>query len=126
MISRSALGRLHPSFMGGENLPDRRETEVEIAHINIDSTTSDATSVHAKAGKHRILYRFVDEYGGDTLTAKRTRSSKRPLSLGELINLDRARLMTPKARTYLHPATEFSSQIDIEMPTKKKEHPSGD
>jgi hypothetical protein len=41
MISRSALGRLHPSFMGGEYLPDRRDTEVEIARINIDSTTSD-------------------------------------------------------------------------------------
>jgi hypothetical protein len=77
MISRSALGRLHPSFMGGEYLPDRRETEVEIARINIDSTTSDVTSVYAKAGKDRVLYRVVDEYGGDTLTVKPTRSSKR-------------------------------------------------
>jgi hypothetical protein len=48
---RSALGRLHPSFMGGEHLPDRRDTEVEIARINIDSTTSDVTSVYTKAGK---------------------------------------------------------------------------
>ena len=70
--------------MGGEYLPDRRETEVEIARINIDSTTSDVTSVYAKAGKDRILYRVVDEYGGDTLTEKRTRSSKPPLSLGGL------------------------------------------
>ena len=31
--------------MGGEYLPDRRDTEVEIARINIDSTTSDVTSV---------------------------------------------------------------------------------
>ena len=82
---RCALKRLHPSSMGGEYLPDRRDTEVEIARINIDSTTSDVTSVYAKAGKDRILYRAVDEYGGDTLTAKRTRSAKRPLSLGELI-----------------------------------------
>ncbi len=35
-------------------------------------------------GKDRILYRVVDESGGGTLTAKRTRSSKRPLSLGGL------------------------------------------
>jgi hypothetical protein len=35
--------------------------------------------------RDRILYRVVDEYNGDTLTAKRARSSKRPLSLGELI-----------------------------------------
>ena len=77
---RSALGRLHPSFMGGEYLPDRRDTEVEIARINIDSTTSDVTSVYAKAGKDRIRYRVVDEYNGDTLSEKRTRSSKRPSS----------------------------------------------
>jgi hypothetical protein len=83
---RRALGRLHPSFMGGEYLPDRRDTEVEIARINIDSTTSDVTSVYVKAGKDRIRYRVVDEYNGDTLSEKRTRSSKRPLSLGELID----------------------------------------
>ena len=82
---RLALGRLHPSFMGGECLPDRRDTEVEIARINIDSTTSDVTSVYAKAGKDRIRCRVVDEYWGDTLSENRTRSSKRPLSLGELI-----------------------------------------
>jgi hypothetical protein len=74
-----ALGRLHPSFMGGEYLPDRRDTEAEIARLNIDSTTSDVTSVYARPGKDRINYRVVDEYWGDTLTEKRTRSSKRPL-----------------------------------------------
>jgi hypothetical protein len=37
-------------------------------------------------GKDRIRYRVVDEYNGDTLSEKRTRSSKRPLSLGELID----------------------------------------
>jgi hypothetical protein len=31
-------------------------------------------------GKDRIRYRVVDEYNGDTLSEKRTRSSKRPLS----------------------------------------------
>lgn len=82
---RLALGRLHRSFMGGEYLPDRRDTEVEIARINIDSTTSDVTSVYARPGKDRIYYRVVDEYRGDSLSEKRTRSSKRPLSLGELI-----------------------------------------
>jgi hypothetical protein len=38
-------------------------------------------------GKDRISSRVVDEYNGDTLSEKRTRSSKRPLSLGELIEL---------------------------------------
>jgi hypothetical protein len=82
---RLALGHLHPSFMGGEYLPDRRDTEVEVGRINIDSTTSDVTSVYGRPGKDRIYYRVVDEYWGDTLTEKRTRSSKRSLSLGELI-----------------------------------------
>ncbi len=82
---RRALGRLHPSFMGGEYLPNRQETEVEIARINIDSTTSDVTSVYAKAGKSQIYYRVVDEYNGDTLSDKRTRTSKRPLTLAELV-----------------------------------------
>jgi hypothetical protein len=31
--------------MGGEYLPDRRETELEIARININSATRDVTSV---------------------------------------------------------------------------------
>jgi hypothetical protein len=57
---------------------------VEIARINIDSITSNVTSVYAKAGKDRIRYRVVDEYNGETLSEKRTRSSKPPLSLGEL------------------------------------------
>jgi hypothetical protein len=65
--------------MGGEYLPDRRDTEVEIARIKIDSTTSDMTSVYARPGKDRINYRVVDEYWGDTLTEKRTRSSRRLL-----------------------------------------------
>ena len=71
-------------------LPDRRDTEVEIARINIDSTTSDVTSVYARPGNDRIYYRVVDEYWGDSLTEKRTRSSKRPLSLGGLITFFRA------------------------------------
>lgn len=82
---RRALGALHPSFMGGEYLPNRQETEVEIARINIRSTLSDVTSVYARAGKSRLYYRVVDEYSGDTLAGKRTRTSKRPLTLAELL-----------------------------------------
>ena len=120
---RRALGRLHPSFMGGEYLPDRRETEVEIARINIDSTTGDVTSVYAKAGKDRILYRVVDEYDGDTLTEKRTRSSKRPLSLGELIEfflgawplkevLEMNELDREGAQDFTRPSSEFYPQFE--------------
>jgi hypothetical protein len=34
---REAIGRLHPSFMGGEYLPDTEEDEVQIASIDLAS-----------------------------------------------------------------------------------------
>jgi hypothetical protein len=119
---RLALGRLHRSFMGGEYLPDRRDTEMEIARINIDSTTSDVTSVYARPGKGRIYYRVVDEYWGDSLTEKRTRSSRRPLSLGELIEFFLAawplrevlkdnELDRDGAQDFTRPSSEFYPQF---------------
>jgi len=38
----------------------------------------------ARRGKNRIYYRVVDEYGGDTLTEARARTSIRPLTLRAL------------------------------------------
>ena len=81
---RRAVGRIHPDFMGGEYLPDLVHTEVEIARITIASVTQDVTSVYARRGRDRIRYRVVDEYEGETLGGRNTRSSKRPLTLGEL------------------------------------------
>ena len=115
---RRALGRLHPSFMGGEYLPNREDTEIEIARINISSTLSDVTSVYAKAGKNRIYYRVVDEYNGDTLSAKRTRTSKQPLTLAELVEfflgawplnevLEMNELDREGAHDFTHPSSEF-------------------
>ena len=43
-----ALERMHPMFMGGNYLPDTEEGEVEIARIEISSTTRDVTCVFAK------------------------------------------------------------------------------
>jgi len=80
---RQSLGRFHPSFMGGEYLPDRQSEEVEIARITIASTTQDVTSVYARQGAKRIIYRVVDEYGGDTLTGLGTRATIKPMSLGQ-------------------------------------------
>lgn len=81
---RQAIGRVHPAFMGGEYLPDLADNEVEIARITIASTTQDVTSVFALRGRNRIHYRVVDEYGGETLSGTPTRTSVRPLALGEL------------------------------------------
>jgi len=81
---RRAVGAIHPSAMGGEYLPDLMQNEVEIARITIASTMQDVTCVYARRGKDRIHYRVADEYEGDTLTGKKTRTSKQPLTLAEL------------------------------------------
>ena len=81
---RSTLGRFHPAFMGGEYLPNLKGAEVMIARITIASTTQDVTCVYARRCKNRIHYRVVDEYGGDTLSGRATRTSVRPLTLGQL------------------------------------------
>jgi len=70
--------------MGGEYLPALSQNEVMIASITIASTTQDVTSVYARRGKKRIHYRVVDEYGGETLSGRNTRTSTQPLKLGEL------------------------------------------
>ena len=129
---RRALGSLHPSFMGGEYLPNRQDTEIEIARINIDSTTSDVTSVYAKAGKNRIYYRVVDEYGGDTLSEKRTRTSTRPLTLAELVAfflgawslkdvLEGNDLDLEAAHDFTHPSSEFYPQFSAAIRAKINE-----
>jgi hypothetical protein len=81
---RTAIGRLHPRCMGGEYLPDQEEGEVEIARIEIRSTTGDVTSVYARRDGGAIRYRVVDEYEGDTLTGNTERTSTEPLTLAEL------------------------------------------
>jgi len=70
--------------MGGEYLPALSQNEVMIASITIASTTQDVTSVYARRGRKRIYYRVVDEYGGETLSGRSTRSSTQPLTRGQL------------------------------------------
>ena len=80
---RQSLGRIHPSFMGGEYLPDYGRSEVEIARIELESTTCDVTSLRAHQVGSRIKYRLVDEYQTEFRLPQRT--SARPFSLVELI-----------------------------------------
>ena len=83
---RAAVGRLHPDYMGGEYLARGKAEELEIARIRIRSTTSDVVCVYARPVGKRIAYRVVDEYEGDTLSARRTRTSVRPLTMGQLVD----------------------------------------
>jgi hypothetical protein len=83
---RSATGRVHPMFMGGEYLPNLRKGEIEIARISLRSTTYDVISVRATRAKTRIRYRIVDEYQADSYLNGPGchRTSIRPLTLGQL------------------------------------------
>jgi hypothetical protein len=81
--SRESLGQIHPTLMGGEYLPDYRRQEVEIARIELESTTADVISLRVRPAGSRIKYRLVDEYETEFRLPRRT--SRRPLSLRELI-----------------------------------------
>jgi hypothetical protein len=81
--TRSRLDLIHPSFMGGEYLPDYGRDEVEIARIELESTTSDVISVRARPRGKRIEYSVRDEYQTEYRLAQKT--SRQPLSLRELI-----------------------------------------
>lgn len=80
---RRSLGRIHPSFMGGEYLPGYLPGEVEIARICLQSTTSDVISLRARPIPEGISYRIEDEYEGQ-FTLPIT-ESRLPLTLGELV-----------------------------------------
>jgi hypothetical protein len=80
---RQSLGAIHPTFMGGEYLPNYGRSEVEIARIELESTTYDVISLRARPVGTRIKYRLVDEYSSEYRLPQQT--SSRPLSLGELI-----------------------------------------
>lgn len=81
--TRTILGRIHPSLMGGEYLPGYQSEETEIARFELQSTTSDVISIRARWEDGRIYYRVVDEYG--TKFRCYPESSERPFNLGEFI-----------------------------------------
>lgn len=86
---REAWGRVHPSFMGGEYLPEYLAGEVEIARIVWDSTMGDVMSFRARrSGGAQIHYRMVDDMGfGEQAYSFSPRTSFQPLSLGEIFEL---------------------------------------
>ena len=71
-------------YMGGNYLPGTESSEVEIARITIASTTFDVACVYARPKGDAILYRVVDEYGGEYLQKPTKARSKAPMILGKL------------------------------------------
>jgi hypothetical protein len=80
---RTRLGRIHPVFMGGEYLPDYQAEEVEIARLDLNSTTADVISMRTRRQPGGIGYRVVDEYGTEFRLERD--HSRKPLTLGQLI-----------------------------------------
>jgi len=78
------LESVHPMFMGGNYFPEMEDGEVEIARIEIASTTSDVRSLFAKMADGQIHFRVVDEYEGGTLTGPSEMKSEKALTLGEM------------------------------------------
>ena len=88
---RQSLGRIHPSFLGGEYLPGYLSGEVEIARISLQSTTSDVVTLRARPTAEGISYRVEAEYKGRfTLPIE---FSAAPLTLAEIVRqFERGRL----------------------------------
>ena len=90
-ISRTRLGRIHPSFLGGEYLPPYLLGEVEIARISLQSTTKDVITLRARPVPDGIAYRIEDEHQGTFSVPIAVSVS--PLTLAEVIRqFDKGRL----------------------------------
>ena len=82
---RKQWGRLHPSHLGGEFLPNRSPDELEVARITIRSTTYDVVSLYARRHAAGYDYRLVDEYDGEFLEGDTTASLPRQMTQAEVV-----------------------------------------
>jgi hypothetical protein len=80
---REALGKIHPACMGGEYLPSGGTGDIEIARIELQSTTADVISIRATQRRRAIYYSIVDEY--ETEFELQRKRSWEPLSLGQMV-----------------------------------------
>jgi hypothetical protein len=80
---REAAGRVHPSLMGGEYLPDLEPEEVEIARFDLESVTADVIRLRARWERGKIRYGMVDEY--DEKYDVSPKSSAKPLTFKKLV-----------------------------------------
>jgi hypothetical protein len=111
-VDRSFL--IHPTFMGGEYLPEYGRRELEIVRIELESTTYDVLSLRARPVGSRIGYSAVDEHGSEFLLPQQT--SLRPFSLLQLIHfLDSLRQDGPSDPSWYRFGFALSfNQINLE------------
>lgn len=81
------LGRIHPSFQGGESMTSLRPNEEEIVRIELDSTQSDVISVRARPVSRGIAWRIVDENPDNGKCIIKPKITAIPPTLGELIEM---------------------------------------
>lgn len=58
--ARVSLGQIHPSFMGGEYLPDYQRSEVEIARVVLASVTQDVYSAASFVSVESSVYQELE------------------------------------------------------------------
>ena len=81
---RNRFGAIHPSFLGGEYLPDCNPSETEIARVKLRSTTQDLISIRATREDGELRYPIVDEYDDHEFSLW-TQFSQKPFSVKKLI-----------------------------------------
>src|SRR6516165_10450438 len=81
--TRGRLDLIHPSYMGGEYLPNYGRDEDEIERIELQTTTSDVINDRALPRGKRIEYSVCDEYLVEYRLPQKT--SRQPFSLRDLI-----------------------------------------
>lgn len=82
---RAMWTRLSLANWGGEFLPPMEPGEIEIARVELLSTTGDVYSLRAGTGPRGIRYRVVDENDGDFILP--FDRSDEPLTVRELVQL---------------------------------------
>lgn len=82
---RDLLGSFDPYYMGGEYLPDMEPGSVELAYIEMSSTTHDVLSVRAIYKDGWYHFSVEDEYN-NVYTLPFTKRRK-PLTFWEMVNL---------------------------------------
>ena len=82
---RTLWGRVHPSFMGGEYLPKRKDGEVEIARLEFASVTADVISIRALPHRYGLSLAIVDEYETDFVFTPKWQ--RKTLTLGQIQTL---------------------------------------
>lgn len=82
---RDMWTRLSPDNWGGEFLPPMKPREIEIARVELLSTTRDVYSIRARTFRGKVRYRVVDENDGEFILP--FDRSEAPLTVRELVQL---------------------------------------